>query len=318
MFNFHRRRNRRKEAPLPAKELRIHQRYVLRLNSYQHWQKRILILTKDDLLVGIEGHDFVIERIPLNEVSAVNKLVYDPVTGSIRKPTEDEEQQPSSRSGSFRPSASLRSFSIRGRNQEAAKGSSQITAFNIETVPYGLSNGATFSFRTEHPKNCSQWVEQIRKAAASAPKPPHAVTLRSRVQGPLLRLSESTAFKHCSALLIILNFAINIVQHELLPPPGTDLAVRFEQTDKAFTLVFVVELLVNMTARGLWGYFTSSWSVFDFVTIFGAVLLWVRVRVGRCSAIRSTANAVISYMSGFDSRAAVCRCSAIRLDLPTR
>ncbi len=65
MFNFHRRRNRRKEAPLPAKELRIHQRYVLRLNSYQHWQKRILILTKDDLLVGIEGHDFVIERIPL-------------------------------------------------------------------------------------------------------------------------------------------------------------------------------------------------------------------------------------------------------------
>ncbi len=70
--------------------------------------------------------------------------------------------------------------------------------------------------------------------------------------------------------------------------------------------VFVVELLVNMTARGLWSFFTSSWSVFDFVTIFGAVLLWVCVRVGRCSAIRSTANAVISYMSGFDSRATLC------------
>ena len=56
-------------------------------------------------------------------------------------------------------------------------------------------------------------------------------------QGPLLRLTESTAFNRFSALLIALNFALSIAQSELLPAPGTDLAVNFEQADTAFTLV---------------------------------------------------------------------------------
>ena len=65
MFHFHGKRSRTKEEPLPDDGLRIHQNSVLRLNSYQHWKKRLLVLTKQDLLVGIEGHDFVVEKIPL-------------------------------------------------------------------------------------------------------------------------------------------------------------------------------------------------------------------------------------------------------------
>ena len=76
-------------------------------------------------------------------------MVYDEVTGSIRKPDFDTEPERLFRSASFSSSPlfiNTASFFAKGRNNEATSGA--LTAFNIETLPFGLSNGAIFSFRT--------------------------------------------------------------------------------------------------------------------------------------------------------------------------
>jgi hypothetical protein len=50
---------------MPDEAIRMHERVVWRLNSNKDWKKRILVLTKEDLLIGLEGHDFAIDKIPL-------------------------------------------------------------------------------------------------------------------------------------------------------------------------------------------------------------------------------------------------------------
>ena len=65
LFQYPKRHGRAKEMPIPGESQRIHEKIVWRLNSNKDWKKRTLILTKEDLLVGLDGHKFVIEKIPL-------------------------------------------------------------------------------------------------------------------------------------------------------------------------------------------------------------------------------------------------------------
>jgi hypothetical protein len=50
---------------VPSEELHVHSSSVFRFNSNRDQKKRLLILTQEELFVASEGHDYVIERIPL-------------------------------------------------------------------------------------------------------------------------------------------------------------------------------------------------------------------------------------------------------------
>jgi hypothetical protein len=65
LFNIPKRKRRAKDLRMPDEAIRMHERVVWRLNSNKDWKKRILVLTKEDLLIGLEGHDFAIDKIPL-------------------------------------------------------------------------------------------------------------------------------------------------------------------------------------------------------------------------------------------------------------
>ena len=56
-------------------------------------------------------------------------------------------------------------------------------------------------------------------------------------QEPFVEVTECAAFKQGSALLIVANFVLNIVQYEILPDPGTVLFLLFDRLDMAFTIV---------------------------------------------------------------------------------
>ncbi len=54
-----------KDLRVPKEDLHIHRGVVYRFNSDSKQKKRLLILTKEELLVTLEGHDFIITKIPL-------------------------------------------------------------------------------------------------------------------------------------------------------------------------------------------------------------------------------------------------------------
>ena len=65
MFNFPKRKHRAKDLRVPDETIQVRRSVVHRLDSNRDWKKRLLILTKEELLVSSEGHAFVIEKIPL-------------------------------------------------------------------------------------------------------------------------------------------------------------------------------------------------------------------------------------------------------------
>ena len=69
------------------------------------------------------------------------------------------------------------------------------------------------------------------------------------------------------ALLIIANFVCNCVEAELNPAAGTDLEMAFSKADVAFTIVFAVDLAVNLFAHWFSNFFRDSWCCFDFVVV---------------------------------------------------
>ncbi len=65
LFHLPKRKSREKDLRVPDEEIHIHRGVVHRLDSNRDRKKRLLILTKEELFVALDGHDFVIERIPL-------------------------------------------------------------------------------------------------------------------------------------------------------------------------------------------------------------------------------------------------------------
>jgi hypothetical protein len=65
MFYSAKGQRRAKDFRVPSEELHVYRGHVHRLSSNKDLKKRLLILTKEDLLVALEGRDVTIERIPL-------------------------------------------------------------------------------------------------------------------------------------------------------------------------------------------------------------------------------------------------------------
>jgi hypothetical protein len=62
---FPKRKRQAKDFRLPNEDLHVHRSVVHRLNSNLDGKKRLLILTKEDLFIALEGQDFTIAKIPL-------------------------------------------------------------------------------------------------------------------------------------------------------------------------------------------------------------------------------------------------------------
>ncbi len=76
MFYFPKRKNRARDLRVPDEHLHVRRSAVHRLNANNDWKKRLLILTKEELLVTFEGHDFIIEKIPLVIDIEINPLPF--------------------------------------------------------------------------------------------------------------------------------------------------------------------------------------------------------------------------------------------------
>jgi hypothetical protein len=68
----------------------------------------------------------------------------------------------------------------------------------------------------------------------------------------------SAPFQNLVAVLISVNFIINAAQSELQPEIGSNLDRIFGYIDMAFTIVFAVELGINLIAHWFWPFWTGA------------------------------------------------------------
>ena len=73
------------------------------------------------------------------------------------------------------------------------------------------------------------------------------------------------------AFLLVVNFGINIVETEI-PDMSRETSNTFDSIDHAFTIFYVLELMLNLFVNWFWPFVTNGWSVFDALAVALSVL----------------------------------------------
>ena len=73
------------------------------------------------------------------------------------------------------------------------------------------------------------------------------------------------------AVLLVANFGVNVAESEILDM-SEETIQTFETIDHAFTIFYVLELLVNAFVNWFWPFVTNGWSVFDALAVALSVL----------------------------------------------
>jgi len=77
------------------------------------------------------------------------------------------------------------------------------------------------------------------------------------------------AFQYLVALIIFLSFAANVWEAQVInvAPRPDWMNPFFRDLDVVFTVIFTVELAMNLVASGARGFVTSGWNWIDFVVV---------------------------------------------------
>ena len=75
------------------------------------------------------------------------------------------------------------------------------------------------------------------------------------------------------ALLIAASFLGNVVEVQMNPlQDNNDITPTFEKFDLMFTIVFLLELLVNMISHWFLEFWNDLWNIFDFAVVAVSVV----------------------------------------------
>ena len=73
------------------------------------------------------------------------------------------------------------------------------------------------------------------------------------------------------AFLLVVNFGINIVETEI-PDMSRETSNTFDSIDHAFTIFYVLELMLNLFVNWFWPFVTNGWSLFDTLAVTMSVI----------------------------------------------
>jgi hypothetical protein len=107
------------------------------------------------------------------------------------------------------------------------------------------------------------WNKELQALRRSATRSYNRRTFISRRQRQIRAFYEDQYVQYAVAFLIIANFFIEATSLQFNYEYDTEQAHFLRQIDILFTMVFLLELLVNMAANLVVRFFNSAWNVFD-------------------------------------------------------
>ena len=79
---------------------------------------------------------------------------------------------------------------------------------------------------------------------------------------------ESKAWTWTTAIIILLNFILNLAEAELsVSEESTQLEHAFFIIEMIFMAFFLIEVVMNMYIHWFWAFWTNLWNVFDFIVV---------------------------------------------------
>jgi hypothetical protein len=126
-------------------------------------------------------------------------------------------------------------------------------------------------FHAENEQECLTWTKALQEAVVNARKRQLSKSMSAwcRTQIKLRSIYNSNLVQFTVVIVIIANFVANIVEFELMSADPAEIK-RFDDVDFAFTILFTLELIANVTAHLdmlPFPFLSDSWNILDMVVV---------------------------------------------------
>jgi voltage-gated sodium channel len=240
--------------------------------------------------------NFVVEYIPLEDISGIEYEIVDIGRKRSVLGIESQETMISRKSSVTKGSIkqcidaieSILGIDIDGDGED---GSPQLPAWNeathefhlrIMTAERGHNSGKTYVHRVSQ-HDAQAWWELLNKTTRARQKCVARMELEvefghsrwALARALTHRMYQSNPFQYTTAFFILMAFALDICESQVLPAKGTYEERVFMALDASLTAIFTAELLVNIFAHsnnGFRPFYTRGWNWFDaFIVIVSLV-----------------------------------------------
>ena len=146
----------------------------------------------------------------------------------------------------------------------------------IKTTQEGRHVGHVYEIKCQSEEECNDFVHFLTAQIKDAVKEQFQVKGWERFQRKLKGFYDSNFCQAAVACLIMISFLCNVVKLEVDPGGANpDLQKTFTALELLFTIVFCMELAVNMTAKWFWLFWEDNWNRFDFFVVITSLVATV-------------------------------------------
>jgi hypothetical protein len=214
------------------------------------YETRRVIITIEHIIFSELDQEAIIDFIPLAEMHSVDDL--DGVTTDTSNTGE---------STSLANIASLETVA------------STLSAFQIRTLRTGYNCGRKYCLQAKSDFQCEELIRLIGSLAKAAKRRREKKTLYQRSREKTKKCYDSVWFQLLSAFLIFANFALSAFEAQMVEEVFNDdgsrtlLGQNLDSGDAFITIMFALELLVNLYANWFWPFVRSWLNLWDFIIV---------------------------------------------------
>jgi voltage-gated sodium channel len=276
-----------------ARDLRIQHPDDVQLEGCLHkllsakqisWAPRHVLLTKDALFFMLEAGGEIRDTIKLVDIASCSETESTHHANFLKD--GDCAEKVNGKMSAMASAASFVGSSFKKTPSPSPKESkTKLTlameldrVLEIHTERYGR----IYYLRAESVQNRNEWLHAINtaiEAAREKKKIENSLTPRRMWKLRLRRAVNSAPAQNMISLLLVVNFVINVYDSETNYPKGSSQRNFLDNVDNAFTVLYLLELLINMYVHWFRSFFTNGWFVFDFVVVMfnsiESLVLWM-------------------------------------------
>ena len=251
---------------------------VQKKTTDESYQPRRIVITESRLYFAHLDDKRVLDDIPLHEILEVSQSHNTKTLNASSNDHADKRQD----------SILTWTQSVMSWKEAASKevdwGGDELC---VTTAVEGHNSGRQYYLKCEDGRACRELVDFLKRMAKASIRREvrhDTYTVVKCFVRDAYKSGPSTSFW---ALLIFLSFVSNVLEAQLDPAEeNADFTAAFYQTDLVFTILFTVELVVNMFGHWFWEFWQDSWNIFDFFVV-GISLISLALSTNGANAVRS-------------------------------
>lgn len=128
--------------------------------------------------------------------------------------------------------------------------------FYISTLPKGSRKGKEYLFKAKTKEDLAKWAIVVQSMCARG----QGEHIFSKFRRTCRTIYKSRTFELCVGLMICINFLIIVVETQTLPSPGSELHLIIDAFNWILSLIFAVELVLNIFVNKLRDFCQDYWN----------------------------------------------------------